>query len=129
MTFLKKLGQIIVSGLGIALGFLPTLQAALPNNAGTLQTVSKDLSELLNIIVSVEATGAALGLAGPDKLHAAAPQIAQVLLQSSALAGKPIANQPLFLQGCTDIASGLAEVLNAVHPDAAQTAPSPAPAA
>lgn len=126
MTFLKKLGQIIVKGIGIATGLLPIVQVALPQSEGTLQVVSRDLSEIGQIIVAVEAMGASLGLAGPDKLHAAAPQVVQILLQSALLANKPIANPQLLSQGAQKISDGMVDVLNAVHESAAVETPTPA---
>ena len=81
MTFLKKLGQIIVTGLEIVAGFLPVVSAAVPGSSGIVTTISADVAQLLNIIVGVEAAGTSLGLPGPDKLRMAAPQILQVLLQ------------------------------------------------
>lgn len=128
MSFLKKLGQIIVTGLEIASGILPLVSQAVPNAAGTVQTISKDLAEAMQIIVSVEAMGAALGLPGPEKLRAAAPQIEQILMSSSVMIGKPIANPQLALQGATKVADGLADWLNAIHPDAATGTPVTVPA-
>lgn len=125
MTFLKKLGQIIVKGIGIATGLLPIIQATVPQASGTIQVVSKDLAEIGQIIVAVEAMGASLGLAGPDKLHAAAPQVVQILLQSALLANKPIANPQLLAQGAQKVADGMVDVLNAVHESAAVETPTP----
>ena len=125
MTFLKKVGQIIVRGAAFVSGFVPLIQAVKPDASGVIQTVSADLAQLAQIIVQVEAMGASLGLPGQDKLRAAAPQIAQILLQSSVLAGKPISNGPLFTQGATKIADGLADVLNSVHASAVESTPVP----
>ncbi len=121
MTFLKKLGEILVKGLAIAIGVGPVVAQAVPGAGGIVTLVASDLEQIQQIIVEVEAMGASLGLPGADKLRAAAPLVAQILLQSKALVGKPIANGPLFTQGATKIADGFADVLNSVHPDAAQT--------
>lgn len=130
MTFLKKLGQILVKGIGIATGLLPLVQAAVPGSAAVVATVSKDLAEIGQIIVTTEQLGASLGLPGPDKLRAATPQVIQILLTSSLLVGKPIANPALLTQGAQKIADGMVDVLNAVHESAAvEIPPPPAPAA
>lgn len=123
MTFLKKLGEIIVKGLGIATGLLPLVQQLSPGQAGLVQTISQDLSQIAQIIVMVEAAGATLGIAGPDKLRMAAPQIAQILLQSTILVGRPIANPQLLLRAATKFADGMADALNSVHPAAAIETP------
>jgi hypothetical protein len=118
MTFLKKLGQIFQIGLQLFTGFAPILQQAIPGAAGPVQIVSKDLTELLNIIVAIEAAGQSLGLPGVDKLRMAAPQIMAAILGSAALVGKPLQDPGLALQGSTKVADGLADILNAVHPSA-----------
>lgn len=120
MTFLKRIGRIIQTGAELFLGFAPLLTASMPQASGAVQVVSRDLSELLTIIAQAEAAGASLGLAGPDKLRIAAPQLLQVLLSSAVLAGKPIQNPSLALQGATKVGDGLADLLNAVHPEAVQ---------
>ena len=115
MKFLTKLGQIILKGVEIWAGFAPLVQTAFPNQAGTIQTVSNDLAQIANIVVETEAVGQALGLAGNQKLQAATPSVAQIILSSSMLANHKIANPDLFKQGCQKITDGMADVLNSLH--------------
>ena len=122
MTFLSKYGGLIVKGIGIALGVLPMVSTFYPQTGGTVQVISKDLAEIMQIILNVEAMGQALGLAGADKLRAAAPLIADIFKRSSVLAGKPIADEVAYFKACTVIAGGCADLLNAVSPDAAKPA-------
>jgi hypothetical protein len=118
MTFLSKLGAALLKGIGIVSGLLPIVSQAFPG--GVINTVSKDLSQIAEIITSVEAAGQALQLAGDKKLEAAAPLVAQVILQSSMLVNNKIKDPALFMAGCTKIASGMADVLNSLHEDGVQ---------
>jgi hypothetical protein len=119
VTFLKKLGGILVKGIAVAVGFAPMIQQFVPGSTGIVQTVSKDLAQIADIIVQAEAMGQALGQPGPQKLIAVTPMVAQIILGSSMLSGHKIANSDLFKQGCTSIASGMADVLNSLKDDVA----------
>jgi len=124
LTFLKKAGQIILQGAEIFTGFAPILTTSYPKSAGAVTTISKDLTEIANVVTDVEAFGQALGLPGPQKLQAAVGPVSQAILDSTLLAGKSIAQPDLFKQGAQKIADGMADVLNSLHPDAAtQTKP------
>ena len=114
MKFLTKLGQIILKGTEIWLGFAPLVQTALPGHAGEVQTVSQDLVEIAHIIVQVEAMGQALKLPGAQKLQAAVPSVTAIILQSTLLAHHKIGDPVLFAQGTQKVADGMADVLNAL---------------
>ena len=115
MKFLSKLGQIILKGVEIYAGFEPVAEMAFPGQKDKLQVISKDLSEIASIVVNVEGVGQALKLAGPQKLQAAAPLVANAILQSSILVNHTINDQALFQQGAQKIADGMADVLNSLH--------------
>lgn len=115
MNFLAKLGGIILKVTEIVTGFSPILQTVLPGQKDTIQLVSRDLVEIANIITQVEAFGQVLGTPGADKLKAATPLVAQIILQSSILANHSIANPALFKQGTQKIADGMADVLNSLQ--------------
>jgi hypothetical protein len=115
MTFLKKLGSILLRATEIAAGFAPIAQMSFPGQSDKIQTVSNDLAQIANIIVTVEAVGQSLNLPGAQKLQAAAPQVAQIILQSAVLSNHKIANTVLFQGGCQKIADGMADVLNSLH--------------
>lgn len=115
MTFLKRFGEIALKCIAIAGGFAPLVQAAVPDSAKpTVALVASDLALVADIITKTEVMGQALGIAGPDKLKAAAPLVAQIILSSSVLAQHEIANPALFQQGCASVASGMADVLNSL---------------
>lgn len=114
MGFLKKAGSILGKITQLWLGFAPMLT----NIPGAVRSeISSDLTILAGIIVNAEAMGQALGIAGPEKLKAAAPLVGQMMLQSSLLAHRKIKDPVLFLRGSTKIGDGMADVLNALDDD------------
>jgi hypothetical protein len=119
LTFLKKFGEYILKGLQIVTGVAPVIATVVtaqsPENAGKVQTGLTDLSAIASIIQNVEAFGQALSLAGADKLKAAQPLVAQMILQSALLANHKIANAALFTQGTTKVADGMADILNSLQ--------------
>ena len=119
VTFLKKAGTIILEGAQIFTGFAPLITATYPKSAGAVTTISKDLAQVASVITDVEAFGQALSLTGAQKLQAAAGPVSQVILDSSLLVGKQVANPALFKEGAQAIADGMAKILNSLHPDSA----------
>jgi hypothetical protein len=119
LTFLKKAGQVIAGMAGILPLFQPAA-AMNPKIAGMLSTTEAELTKIGNVILQTEAFGNTLSLKGPDKLKAAAPQVAQLVMASSLIAGKKIANQALFHLGSTKIGDGMADILNSLHEDEAK---------
>jgi hypothetical protein len=115
MTFLSKLGSIILKATEVIMGFGPLVSMTVPATAGAVTVITNDLQQIAGIITSVEAAGQALQIAGPQKLIAATPLVAQAILQSSLLANHKIANEVLFKQGAQKIADGMADVLNSLH--------------
>lgn len=120
MSFLKKLGGIIATVIGVFNGFAPVIQKQFPQTGGVLETVSKDMTEIANIVANVEAFGQLQNLSGPDKAKVAGPLVAQVLLNSALLANKKIANPAAFNAACVTIAGGVADLLNSLHEDSVQ---------
>lgn len=125
MSFLKRAGQLIVAGLKIVtplvFGLGPIVSAENPNAAPVVTKIEDVLTQLQGIILTTEAIGQSLGLAGDQKLRAAAPQVAQLVLQWAHLSGHEIEQGPLFTQGTTKIADGFADVLNSFHEKSAKT--------
>lgn len=123
MTFLKKAGQIIAEGIAILGGIAPILQATNSKQAAIVETVSKDLTEIGQVVISMEGVGAALGLSGADKLRAATGPVIQILMQSELLAGKPITDAAALNTAAQSIINGVVAALNAVHANAATATP------
>lgn len=114
---LKKLGSIIAKGLSIWYGFGSAAGAVSPQAAGLVREINTEISQIAQIIVTIEAIGQKLGIKGPDKLTAAAPFVAQVILQSAVLVKHKVRDEALFTKGCGEIAGGFADILNALDDD------------
>lgn len=112
MTLLSKIGSILLKVTQIVTGITPFIP---PAQQGTFQIISRDLEQISSIIVQAELFGQALNIPGAQKLIAASPAVAQIILQSSILANHKIANQALFKQGCTKITDGMADVMNSLN--------------
>ena len=130
MTFLKKLGSIILQVGKIAVGYGPLISGLLPKYAGEVQVVEDKLSQMGAAVITVEAVGQALALQGADKLKAVIPLIGQAVSQSALVAGKKIADQVLYDKAVQEFAQATVDLLNSLHEDAAKTTdPSSTPAA
>jgi len=116
LSGLAKFGQIVANVAGIATGLGPIFKGALPSQAGTIDKVESEITLIAGQIQTVEAIGQALAIKGPDKLKAAAPLVAQVILKSALMAGHEY-DAALFTQGASKIADGFADVLNSIKPD------------
>lgn len=123
MTFLKALGRYIVEGLQILAGIQPILQQNQPSASTVITKVESELTQLASIITTVEAVGTSLGLPGADKVRAAGPLVAQLILQSELMVGKTVANGPAFAAATQTIAGGIADLLNSLSAASIQTAP------
>ena len=111
MTLLSRIGSVLLTATKIVTGLAPFIP---PANQGTYSVISQDLEQISAIIIQVELFGQALGLKGPDKLTAASPAVAQIILRSSILANHKIANELVFTAGCKKIADGMADVMNSL---------------
>jgi len=109
MTWLKKIGLVIVKGAQIIVGIQQMLP---PNILGTIQTIETALSRALQVIVDVEAMGVALSLTGAQKLQAAVAAGTDIFLRWSATLGHKIANPALFKEGVTSVMDGLVKIAN-----------------
>ena len=128
MTFLSKLGKVMTTVgkvLAVVLNVGPVITALTPTKKDDeiLAKIADPLTQVAGIVIQVEAMAQALDqpLPGTQKLQMAAPLVAQIILNSSIMAHKEIANPALFKQGVTSIASGMADVLNAIRPEDVET--------
>lgn len=110
---LKDIGAAIIKGIGYVAKFEGLLPASISSSA-VVAKVESEIAQLGDVIVNVEAMGQALSIAGPDKLKAAAPLVAQIILKSSIMVGHSIDNQQLFTQGSAKLADGMADILNSL---------------
>jgi len=126
MSFLKKLGQILLSVAGVAAGVGPIVLPFL--GSGKSQTIAgtvvNDLTAIGSTIATVETAFAAVpGSTGAQKLQAAIPLISNIIKTSQLVSGKKIANQAMFTQACTEITQGMVDLLNSL--DAATVVAAP----
>jgi hypothetical protein len=126
MTFLAKLGGFLAKGIALLSGLGPLLTPLFGSKSGAVVgTVVQDLTSIGSVVVSAEAM---LGAGtGPAKLAAAAPLVANIVKTSELVSGHKIANEALFIQGCTDITNAVAEILNSLDGGAVQSTGQPIP--
>lgn len=110
MKFLTKLGSVIAKVTAIATGIAPLF----PQYNKETGKVVDTLNGIAAVVMNVEVFGQVLETAGQDKLKAAAPLVAQIILQSDMMTGKKINDPVLFKAGSEKIASGMADVLNSI---------------
>lgn len=113
MKFLTKLGQIIAKVTSVATGIAPLF----PQYDKVTGKVVDTLNAVAAIVMNVEIFGQVLNTPGPDKLKAATPAVAQIILQSDMMAGKKINDQVLFKQGVEKVTAGIADILNSIKDD------------
>jgi hypothetical protein len=112
MTFLKKLGQVVLKLIGLWTGFAPLIGQA-TGASPTAVKVEDKLSQAFNVIITAEQMYAsAEGKTGGQKLQAASPFVAQLIQQVDLLSGKHPKNEALFQDAVTRLTAALADVLN-----------------
>lgn len=121
MTFLKKIGQILMRAGQIAIGFSPIIQQLYPQSAGVINKISSELELFSQLAVTVEAIGVASQLTGPQKLSALTPLIAQAILQSDMMIKHKINDPALFNKAAQEFAQATVDLLNSLHENAAGT--------
>jgi len=118
MGFLKKLGSIALKVTSLAVGFEPLVRASLSSGQdGKAELVFDRLEQVRDIIIQAEVFGQALSLTGANKLEAAAPAVANLILQSTIMSGRKIDNPDLFRHGSKQMAAGMADILNSLKDD------------
>jgi hypothetical protein len=129
VTFLKKLGSILAQGIAVATGVWPLVSGLFGSSTKAQQTgttVINDLTSIGQVVVQTEALIQTPG-SGATKLQAAAPLVANIVKTSELVSGHQIANEALFIQGCTDLTNAVAEILNSLSANNLKTGGSPTP--
>lgn len=126
MNFLKKLGMTLLQIGADVTGFGPIVTAIIGQvsptagaKVGSIEgTVVDSITKIGGVVGTAEAMFAAVSdpnaKTGSQKLQAATPLVAQIIKSADFMFGKKIADEGLFIQGCTDITSGMAKVLNSI---------------
>ena len=125
MTFLKKLGQIILKVGEVAAelaGAGPLVTQFLGSGSkvgATVTTVVSDLSQIGQLVTTIEAAFAAIpNSTGAQKLQAAIPLVASVIKTSEIVSGKKIANDALFTQAVQEYVQATVDLLNSIDQSA-----------
>ena len=117
LTFLSKLGKFLAEGVAIAAGLGPLISPLFGSKSGAVAsgigTAVNDLTAIGGVVVQAEALLQGIET-GPQKLAAAAPLVANIIKTSELVSGHQIANNTLFIQGCTDLTNAVAEILNSL---------------
>ena len=121
ISFLKKLGQILVSAAGVASGVgpivLPLLGSSKNKVATDISTGINDLTAIGQTTLQIETAFANIpNSTGEQKLQALMPLTANILKTSELIAGKKIANETLFTKAVQEISQGVVDMLNSVDP-------------
>jgi hypothetical protein len=122
MTFLKKLGQILLNVAGIATGIGPIITPFLGSGkvAAGATTAVNDLTSIGSLVLQIETAFAAVpGSTGVQKLQAAIPLVSNIIKTSEIVSGKKIANEALFTQACTEFTQATVDLLNSIDQSAA----------
>ncbi len=114
MTFLSKLGAILLKATQVITGFQPIQQAMYPQASNVVTKTISELSLLSALVVQAEAMGQALGIKGPDKAKAIAPLVGQMVLTSEMMVGRTIKDVALFNKGCLGLGGDVADILNSL---------------
>lgn len=115
MSFLKKLGQVVLKVVGLWTGLSPLL-GNLYSSGSTADKVVDKLGSAFGVIGVVEQTFTAAF--GPnaklpsEKLAASVPFLAQVVQSTDLLIGKHPKDEAQFTSGVTDLANALVKILN-----------------
>jgi len=120
LTFLKKLGQILVQVAGVATGIGPLITPFLGSGETAKYVGSgvNDLTSIAQLVVQIETAFAAVpNSTGAQKLQALVPLVSNIIATSQVVSGKKVAQSALFTKGCTEVAQGMVDVLNSIHPD------------
>ena len=117
MGFLKKFGQIILKFTEIAVGVGGSVAAQIPGTKddAMLARATDTLTEVARLVGLAEVFGQVSNLDGAAKLQAVAPTVAQIVLRSDLMIGRKIKDPVKFQQGVTNIAGGVADILNSLE--------------
>ena len=115
ITFLKKLGSVLAQGLAVVTGVWPLVAPLFGSGTAKAQvatTVVNDFTSIASLVITIET--ALQGQPGAAKLAALVPLVSNVIKTSEAVSGHKIANEDLFTKGCTEVAQGAVDILNAL---------------
>lgn len=121
MTFLSKIGKILLGISEAAIGIMPVLQPLLGSKGNsTIVTAENDLTAIGTLAIQIET--ALQGQSGPAKLQALIALVGPIIKTSQLVSGQTIANPTLFQTGVNEVSQGVVDILNSIHEGAADAA-------
>lgn len=114
MGWLKKVGVILGKTAEFMVFGGPLISSLIPGKRDDqiIAIAQSVIGQAIQVVVQVEAIGAALALTGAQKLTAAVGPISEILLQF--LKGRKIKDVVQFRQGVEKFTSGLADILSSL---------------
>ena len=114
MTFLSKLGKVLLKVAEIATGFAPLVNQYIPQTKEVTPKIEDKLNQALNVVVTAEQMFESAGLqkSGSQKLAAASKFVTQIVQQADLLVGRHPKNEALFADASTRLTAALADILN-----------------
>ena len=122
MSFLAKLGKVLLTEAASITGILPVIQPLLGRN-NKLEPVAAKITDTLTLIgTSVVTIEMALnGKQGAEKFAALVNLVGPLIRTSELVAGKEIANEAMFQKGINEIAQGAVDILNSLKESGVKT--------
>lgn len=117
MTFLKKLGTVLLKIVGVVSGAEPLIQPLLGSGVTSTKvaTVTNDLTQIGQVVTQIETAFAAIpNSTGAQKLEAATPLVGNIIKTSELVVGKKIANEALFTQAIQEYTQATVDLLNSL---------------
>lgn len=122
MSFLAKLGKILLTGAATLTGVLPIVQPLLGRNTKVDAVATKITDTLTLIGTSVVTIEMALnGKAGVEKFAALVNLVGPLIRTSELVASKEIADEAMFQKGINEIAQGAVDILNSLKESGVKT--------
>lgn len=112
MTFLKALGRIIMTIIGLSPAVLPLIKQTVPGAAATVDKLDQSFSVIEGVEQVFTAAFGPDAKMGSDKLKAATPHIAALVQSLDVFSGKKPKNEPLFTDAVTRLTSAMADIFN-----------------
>ena len=126
MTWLKKAGLVLGRVLGFVTGLAPLVGPAFGEKAGAAAgSVGSEVSNIVNVIATIEGAFTAVNgpttQTGPQKLKAASPFVAKIIMSTDALAGAKVKDEAKFNTAVTAITGAFADLLNSLDENSMKT--------
>lgn len=112
MSWLKQIATWIVAGVKLELGLSNVVQQQYPQTSAVIATINSELTQIADIITTVQAVGYSLGLPGDQKARAAGPLLNQAILKSAFMVGKEVADPVANAKAAEALAGAFADYFN-----------------